>query len=141
MTFVSQGPRPNYQSSISPLTYKPRKYEEKEAKHETWVGNAHLDLTEINALDFEQPRALFQKVMSDTDRAHLVYNFASHMKAIKSPAVRDRQLAVLAAVDQSLSDRVAQALGAPTGVAPIPVAPASESWRLRPAIGLAVKHS
>ena len=48
MAFTNQGPRPNYQSSISPLTYKGRPYEEKEIKHETWVGNARLELSEIN---------------------------------------------------------------------------------------------
>lgn len=48
MTFVSQGPRPNYQSSIAPLAYKKKPYEEKDFKHEVFLGNARLDLSEIN---------------------------------------------------------------------------------------------
>ncbi|KAA1477789.1 catalase [Dentipellis sp. KUC8613] len=129
-TFVSQGARPNYQSTISPLTYLSKPYEDKEAKHEQWIGFAHSELSEINELDFEQPRALFQKVMSDTDREHLVYNLSVHMKNIRTPAIRDRQLSVWAAVDQSLSDRVAKAIGA-SSVKPLAAKPAAESWRLK----------
>ena len=47
-TFVSQGARPNYQSSIVPLAYRGKRYDEQEAKHETWIGNAHVELVEIN---------------------------------------------------------------------------------------------
>ena len=47
------------------------------------------------AVDFEQPRALYQKVMNDTDREHLVYNFSVHLKGVKTPAIRDRWRAYL----------------------------------------------
>lgn len=139
-TFVSQGARPNYQSSIVPLAYRGKKYDEQEAKHETWIGNAHVELVEINELDFEQPRALYQKVMNDTDREHLVYNFSVHLKGVKTPAIRDRWLSVLAAIDQSLSDNVAKKLGT-APVAPLKAAPAEQSWRLRTNVGLQVQHS
>jgi catalase len=56
MAFNNQGPRPNYQSSISPLTYKgargsidgSKRDHERAAKHENWVGGAYRDLSEIN---------------------------------------------------------------------------------------------
>lgn len=52
-TFVSQGARPNYQSSISPLSYKGAKGTlEAGAKilrenHEQFIGRAYRDLSEI----------------------------------------------------------------------------------------------
>lgn len=45
MTFVSQGARPNYQSSLVPLTYKKRPYED--IDHEIFLGAANADLSEI----------------------------------------------------------------------------------------------
>jgi catalase len=55
MTFISQGARPNYQSSIVPLRYlgAPGTLEagardfEREAKHETFVGAAFRDLSYV----------------------------------------------------------------------------------------------
>ena len=54
-TFISQGNRPNYQSTIQPLTYAGRKGtaegsardHEREAKHESFIGGAWRDLSEI----------------------------------------------------------------------------------------------
>ena len=46
-TFVSQGARPNYQSTISPLTYRPKPYSGTEHKHEIWAGHARAHLYEI----------------------------------------------------------------------------------------------
>lgn len=45
MTFVSQGSRPNYQSSIVPLQYKPKAYQN--IAHEHWLGHAQAHLSEI----------------------------------------------------------------------------------------------
>ncbi|OBZ78291.1 Catalase [Grifola frondosa] len=128
MSFVSQGGRPNYQSSLVPLTYKEKSYEH--VQHETWLGAAVTDLSEINELDFEQPRALWQKVFSDVDRAHFVGNVAGHLGNVKSAEVKARQLSVFAAVDQSLSDRIAVAIGAPK-VQPLKAKPASEAIRFK----------
>lgn len=87
--FVSQGARPNYQSSIQPLTYKKKAYAG--AKHEAFLGHALADLSYITELDFEQPRALYQKAMDETARQHLVSNVAGHIKAVKSKEVLNRQ--------------------------------------------------
>jgi catalase len=136
--FISQGSRPNYQSTIQPLTYKGPKGAlgggvrdvERERKHENFVGGAYRDLTEINELDFEQPRALWSKVFDDTARDHYVKNVAAHFGNVKRPEIQARQLAVWAAVDQGLSDRIAKAVGAPT-VKPLKAKPASESVRFK----------
>ncbi|EMD36620.1 hypothetical protein CERSUDRAFT_84800 [Gelatoporia subvermispora B] len=128
MAFNNQGARPNYQSSILPLAYKEKPYNV--IKHETWLGAANADLSYITELDFEQPRALWQKVFNNTDREHLVHNVAVHIKGVRSAEVRDRQLSVFAAVDQDIADRIAQAIGVST-VKPLQVKPAAEAVRFK----------
>ncbi|QRV78657.1 catalase [Ceratobasidium sp. AG-Ba] len=100
--------------------------------HETFVGSAVSDLSEVTELDFEQPRALWQKVFAKTPGAQdrFVKNVAGHLGNAKSAEVKARQLAVFAAVDQDLSDRIAKAIGAPT-VKPLQVKPASEAVRFK----------
>ncbi|CAK5262178.1 unnamed protein product [Mycena citricolor] len=141
-TFVSQGARPNYQSSIAPLQYKgaPGTLEGgvrdlgRQAKHETYLGAAVRDLSEVTELDFEQPRALWSKVWNDEQREAYVQNVAGHFGNVKSATIRDRQLSVWAAVDQGLSDRIAKAIGA-SSVKPLKVKPASEAIKFRANIG------
>ncbi|KAH9160944.1 catalase [Lactarius sanguifluus] len=133
-TFVSQGARPNYQSTISPLSYREKPYSGTHHKHEVWAGHARAYLSEISELDFEQPRNLYTKVFSQTDREHFISNIAGHLGGVKSAEIKARQLSVFAAVDQGLSDAIAKAIGAPT-VQPLQVAPASEVVPLRANIG------
>jgi catalase len=133
-TFVSQGSRPNYQSTISPLTYRPKPYSDTEHKHEVWAGHARTHLYDISELDFEQPRALYTKVMNDKDRQHLIQNIAGNLRNAKSAEIKARQLSVFAAVDQGLSDAIAIAIGAPT-VQPLAVARATEVVPLRTNVG------
>ncbi|EIW78857.1 catalase [Coniophora puteana RWD-64-598 SS2] len=144
MAFSNQGPRPNYQSSIAPLTYQQNKFSivgcvrdvEREVAHENFLAGAYLDLSEITELDFEQPRSLYQTVMNDTDRQHLIDNLAGHMGGIKSTEVKARTLSYWASVDQDLSDAIAKAIGAPTAK-PLPnVKPAAEAIRFKANIGL-----
>ncbi|KAI0719897.1 catalase [Fomitopsis betulina] len=129
MTFISQGARPNYQSSLVPLKYKAKPYEH--IKHEIWLGHANTDLSFVTELDFEQPRALWAKVFNDTDRDHFVHNVVVHLKNAKSKDVRKRTLAYFASVDQTLSDRIASGIGEAPGVAPLKVASASEAIRFQ----------
>jgi catalase len=133
-TFVSQGARPNYISTIAPLKYEGRKGTAEEGarikRHEQFIGGAYRDLSEVTELDFEQPRALWSKVWNDTDREHYVQNVAGHLGNAKSAEIKARQLSVFAAVDQSLSDRIAKAIGVHP-VKPLKVKPASESIRFR----------
>lgn len=46
-TFVSQGARPSYQSTISPLAYRAKPYAGTHHKHEVWAGHARAYLSEI----------------------------------------------------------------------------------------------
>ena len=43
-------------------------------------------------VDFEQPRALWTKVFSDTDREHYVQNVAGHFGNVKSCKIQARNL-------------------------------------------------
>lgn len=48
-------------------------------------------LIEVLAVDFEQPRVLWQKVWNDQQREAYVKNVAGHFGGVKSAVVRDRQ--------------------------------------------------
>ncbi|KAF8634071.1 hypothetical protein AX17_004333 [Amanita inopinata Kibby_2008] len=142
MTFISQGNRPPYQSTIQPLAYAGKKGtlegsvrdRERLAKHEAFVGAAWRDLSEITELDFEQPRVMWSKVWNEQQKEAYVRNVSGHFGNVKSPVVKARQLSVWAAVDQGLSDRIAAAIGHPP-VKPMQVKPASEAVNFRANIG------
>ncbi|KAG8848447.1 hypothetical protein FRB96_001233 [Tulasnella sp. 330] len=127
MAFNNQGSMPNYPSTSQKLTYKKKPYPTE--SHERFVGTAISQLSEINELDFEQPRALWQKVFDDTAKEHFVNNVAGHLGKADTE-IKARQLGVFAAVDQGLSDRIAKAMGVST-VQPMKFAPASESGKFR----------
>jgi len=135
-TYVSQGNRPNYQSTIQPINFRGMEgtldsaARAKREKHECFIGGAYRDLSEVTELDFEQPRVLWRKVWNDTDREHYVQNVACHFGNVKSKEIKARQLAIWAAVDQSLSDRIAKAIGEPT-VKPLQVKPASQAVKFK----------
>ena len=44
-----------------------------------------------NVVDFEQPRALYTKVLNDTSRQNLVQNIAAHLGNVKSTDIKARQ--------------------------------------------------
>lgn len=60
--------------------------------------------------DFVQPRALYQRVLSDTDRGHLVANIVSHAKGRVTDEVKTRVIEYWRKVDDDLGARVAQGL-------------------------------
>jgi catalase len=61
--------------------------------------------------DFVQPRALYQKVLSETDRNHLVANIVSHVKQGVTNQVKSRVIEYWQQVDRDLGARVAKGLG------------------------------
>lgn len=60
--------------------------------------------------DFVQPRALYEKVMTDTDRAHLIHNIVHHLGKAQ-PRIQLRQAAVFYKVHPDYGRRVAEGLG------------------------------
>ncbi|XP_006456321.1 catalase [Agaricus bisporus var. bisporus H97] len=142
MAFVNQGNRPNYQCSFQPLTYAGRpghmdasvNDRERDARHENFINGAWRYLSVISELDFEQPRELWSRVWNDQERETYVKNVSGHFKNVKSAEVKARQLSVWAAVDQGLSDRIADAVGHPH-VAPLKCISAAEVLNFRHNIG------
>lgn len=128
--FTNQGNRPNYQSSIQPLSYLKPRYDI--SQHEQFIGGALFDLSVITELDFEQPRALWTRVFDDGAKARFISNVAGHLGSAKSEVVIQRQLSVFAAVDQGLSDAIAKAIGRKAGVKPVAMKAASEAYRFKP---------
>jgi hypothetical protein len=61
MAYKNQGNRPNYASTIQPLTYKKNSYELSQHDQQ-FTGPAISDLSTVTEADFVQPRALWQKV-------------------------------------------------------------------------------
>ena len=60
--------------------------------------------------DFEQPRALYNKVMTDADRAHLISNITGHLAGAKKE-LQIRQTVLFYKVDPDYGTRVAEGLG------------------------------
>jgi catalase len=62
--------------------------------------------------DYSQPRAFWEKVLSDTDRDHMVTNIVGHASAAEVTAeMRTRVVEYWTNIHKDLGDRVAQALG------------------------------
>lgn len=93
MAFHNQGARPNYKSTMQKLSYKPQPYQFD--KHEQFVGNLCVELSEVTELDFEQPRQLWEKVFDDGARERFINNVAGHLGGAKSDEIKQRTLSVL----------------------------------------------
>jgi catalase len=66
--------------------------------------------------DFGQPGTLWRKVLSDTDRDHLVANIVGHATTGVTPAIQERVIDYWTKVDADLGSRVAAGVrGAGTG--------------------------
>jgi catalase len=62
--------------------------------------------------DFGQPRPLWEKVLSGTDREHLVSNIVGHASAAEVTAdMKERVVGYWRSVHKDLGDRVATGLG------------------------------
>lgn len=60
--------------------------------------------------DFCQPRALYKKVMTETDREHLIANTAAHMKGV-SKDVLEKAVKIYWKIDPDYGERIAKAVG------------------------------
>ncbi|KAI8460794.1 catalase [Phakopsora pachyrhizi] len=124
MAFNNQGSRPNYVSTIQPLSYsKPQNHN---SKHEVFLGEAQRVLSKITELDFEQPNALWNKVFDEGAKERFVNAIVGHLGAVTKPEIIDRQLSIFAAVDATLGKRLAEGLKRPAPVA-LKANPASEA--------------
>jgi catalase len=73
-------------------------------------GQAARHAYELGDVDFVQPGDLYRKVMTDTDREHLVSNIVGHLKNAQKRLQR-RQTALFYKADPDYGTRVAAGLG------------------------------
>ncbi|GAA5894449.1 hypothetical protein JCM8208_006244 [Rhodotorula glutinis] len=128
MAFHNQGARPNYKSTMQKLSYKPQPYQFD--KHEQFVGNLCVELSEVTELDFEQPRQLWEKVFDDGARERFIGNVAGHLGGAKSDEIKQRTLSVFNAIHPDIGSGIAKALGV-SNPAPVKALPASEALEFR----------
>ena len=63
----------------------------------------------VQDIDFVQPRALYQKVMNDTDRAHLIHNIVIHLGNAKKN-LQYRQTALFYKCDPDFGTKISEQL-------------------------------
>ncbi|KAM0801888.1 catalase-like domain-containing protein [Usnea florida] len=110
MAFYNQGSRPNYLSSIEPITFRERAVDLDKA-HGHFIGDAVTFLSEIRPEDFNAPRALWEKVFDDKAKARFVSNVSGHMSTCRYPEILKRQIAIFREVSDDLATRLEKATG------------------------------
>jgi catalase len=65
---------------------------------------------ELGDIDFVQAGALYRKVMTDEDRAHLISNIVGHLKNAQK-RIQLRQTSLFYKADKEYGERVAKGLG------------------------------
>jgi catalase len=110
MAFFNQGGRPNYLSSIDPVQFKDRKVN-LDKVHADFVSNAVVFLSTIRPEDFNAPRALWEKVYNDEQRARFIENMSGHMSTVKDKSIIERQIGIFRAVSEDLASRLEKATG------------------------------
>jgi len=110
MAFYNQGARPNYLSSIEPISFQPRKVD-LDTVHGEFAGKAITFLSEIRPEDFNAPRALWEKVFDAGAKDRFVSNVAGHMSTCKKEEIIKRQIGIFREVSEDLASRVEKATG------------------------------
>lgn len=110
MAFFNQGSRPNYLSSIEPISFRERSVD-LDKVHGHFIGNAVSFLSEIRPEDFNAPRALWEKVFDEPARERFITNISGHMSNCKQQEILKRQIAIFREVSEDLASRLEKALG------------------------------
>lgn len=110
MAFYNQGSRPNYLSSIEPITFRERSVD-LDKTHGQFTGKAITFLSEIRPEDFNQPRALWEKVFDDGAKERLVNNISGHMQNFHKEEIIKRQIAIFREVSDDFATRLEKATG------------------------------
>ena len=110
MAFYNQGSRPNYLSSIEPVSFKKRTVD-LDKVHGEFSGNAVTFLSEIRPEDFNAPRALWEKVFDDGAKERFIKNVSGHMGNCHSEEIIKRQIAIFREVSNDIATRLEKATG------------------------------
>ena len=110
MAFYNQGSRPNYLSSIEPISFRNRSVD-LDKVHGEFTGNAVTFLSEIRPEDFNAPRALWEKVWDEGAKQRFVNNVSGHMTKCRYPEIIKREIAIFREVSPDMAARVEKATG------------------------------
>jgi catalase len=110
MTFYGQGSRPNYLSSIEPISFRNRSMD-LDKTHGHFIGNAVTFLSEIRPEDFRFPRTLWEKVFDDGAKERFIGNVSGHMANCKDKEIIKRQIGIFREVSDDLATRLEKATG------------------------------
>lgn len=110
MAFYNQGSRPNYLSSIEPISFRERTVD-LDKTHGHFIGKAVTFLSEIRPEDFNAPRALWERVWDDKARERFINNVSGHMANCKKEEILKRQIAIFREVSDDLATRLEKATG------------------------------
>jgi catalase len=110
MAFYNQGSRPNYLSSIEPISFKERAYDLNKV-HGKFTGEAVAFLSEIRPEDFNAPRALWQKVYKDDAKDRFIETVSGHMSTVRDKKIVARMMTIFGEVDSDLGARLEKATG------------------------------
>ena len=110
MAFYNQGSRPNYLSSIEPISFRERTVN-LDKTHGHFIGNAITFLSEIRPEDFNAPRALWENVWDEGARERFIKNISGHMSTCKEEEIIKREIAILREVSDDLAKRLEKATG------------------------------
>lgn len=113
MSFYNQGARPNYLSSIDPISFKSRDGPDALAatQHGNFQGHAISFLSEVRAEDFVAPRNLWEKVFDDGAKERFVKNVSGHIANCTEEEIIKRQIAIFREVSPDLAGRLEKATG------------------------------
>jgi catalase len=110
MAFYNQGARPNYLSSIQPISFKERTVD-LDKLHGKFTGEAITFLSEIRPEDFNAPRKLWEKVFDDGAKERFIKNISGHMETVTDKEIIKRQIAIFREVSEDIASRMEKATG------------------------------
>ncbi|SMY22921.1 unnamed protein product [Zymoseptoria tritici ST99CH_1A5] len=110
MAFYNQGSRPNYLSSIQPISFAEKKWDA-DKTHGHFQGQAISFLSEIRPEDFNAPRALWENVFDDGAKERFINNISGHMANCHKEEIIKRQIGIFREVSEDLASRLEKATG------------------------------
>ena len=107
-TTKNGGPEVNY----GPNSFGGPVQDEKQSWHQAPVTGTtgRYPFPKSDCDDFEQPRDLFMKVLSEAERGHLCMNIANDTKPVK-PEIQKRMIKLFLRVHESYGGQIAKNLG------------------------------
>jgi len=110
MAFYNQGSRPNYLSSIEPISFRKRTVNLDKA-HGHFIGNTITFMSEIRPEDFNAPRALWEKVWDEPARQRFIHNISGHMSTCRYKEIIAREITIFRMVSEDIASRLEKATG------------------------------